>query len=147
MSGCDLISSLKDECLDDILGIRDEIGAALAQVSIITRTWTGTQIGDGEYTDTVKEVLPTPGIKDYSHNVHVMQGGAIQQGDLLLRMISKNTFPTNNDVNCMSESPLTEKFYKVGDFHYRIISIIEKQLTWDIQVRRISDQTRGVRNG
>lgn len=142
-----LIQSLKDDCLDDILGIRDEIGAALAQVYIVTRTWEGDGIGDGDYSDEVVQVLPTPGIRDYAHNLHVLQGGVIQQGDLILKMISKNTFPLHSDVDCQSTNPAIEKFYKVGNFFYRVIHVKEDHLTWDVHVRRISDQTRGIQNG
>jgi hypothetical protein len=142
MSSCDLISSLKDSCLDDILAIREDLGASLAKVYLVTRTWTGSQVGDGSYSDEIEEVLPTPGIKNYSHNVHVMQGGAIQQGDLLLQMISKSRYPNQSDINCSSSETNIEKFYRVGEFDYRLITIVEKHLVWDVQVRRLSDQTR-----
>lgn len=136
------MSSIKDNCLDDILSIRQDIGADLAKVYIVTRTWSGDQIGDGDFEDEVEEVLPTPSIKNYAHNIYVQNGGVIQQGDLLIQMISKKQYPNQSDIDCKVDDHSIEKFYRIGDYDYRLISIVEKHLVWDVQVRRLSDQTR-----
>lgn len=142
MSGCDLISSLKDGCLDEILGVRDQIGANLAKTCIITRTWSGDQIGEGTYIDESVEVLPSPQVVNLSHSLRVVEGGQIKQGDLLLKMISQNQFPNESDIDGTSGSDVVEKFYRVNGFDYRVISVVKNYLTWDVQIRRLTDQTR-----
>ena len=137
-----LLDEIKASGLDDILAIRQNIGVDLAKVYLIIRTWAGIQVGEGEYTDEITEVLPTPGIKDYSHHLRVTEAGSIRQGDLLIRMISKNGY-SKDQVNCQTDQQHVEKFFRVGDSDCTVVTVVEKHLTWDVQVRPRSDQSRG----
>jgi hypothetical protein len=137
-----LVDSLKSDALDDILAVREQLGADLAKVRIITRTWNGVEVGDGDYMDQAAEMHPAPGVKDLSHSYRVAQGGAFQQGDLMLTMISKNKYPEKLDVDLSCTDPLVEKFYEVNGNLYRVITVVEKYVVWDVQVRRLTDQTR-----
>jgi len=128
--------------LNQILGIRDQIGAGLKKVSFVTRTWTGFEPGDGQAQDTVQPIDPTPMIVDFSHNERIQSGGVIQQGDVLLRHISKKSYPQKEMVDGLSLDKSVEKFYDIGGSLYQVISVKENHLTWDVQVRRLSDQTR-----
>lgn len=135
------IESLKT-CVDSVLGVRQSIGANLKRVYLVTRQWTGSQIGDGDVREEALEILPSPGIKDYSHSLQLEAGGNFKQGDLIIHQISKSQFPAESDLDGSSADASLEKLYKVGDFYYRVISIVEKHLTWNVQVRRLADQTR-----
>lgn len=129
-------------CIDDILGVRDCIGAALADVSIITRSWTGQRVGDGSFTDVVEPLRPTPQIKDYGHDVRVTEAGAVKQGDLLLIGISRNKYPTEASLRTDVKSVREEKMIQVGKHFYRTIHVKEKLVTWDVQIRKINqDET------
>lgn len=149
MSGCDDGCNIRESllgCVDDILGIRDCIGAALASVTIVTRTWTGKRVGDGTFTDTSTPLSPTPEIKDYSHDLRLQQAGTYKQGDLLLRGISRNQYPTEALFRTDTGLKTVEKFIKVGSNYYRTIFVKENLLTWDIQVRKVAQdetQTKG----
>jgi hypothetical protein len=145
MSEKTLVEELISPELDDILSVREQLGADLAKVRLITRTWNGDQVGDGTYTDVVDEMHPTPGVKNLSHSYRVAEGGAFQQGDLILTMVSKNKYPLKTDVNGTCSDPLVERFYEVNGDLYRVISVVEKYVYWDIQVRRLTDQTRRTR--
>lgn len=136
-----IVANLKPG-LDSILGIRDEIGAALKPVFLVTRTWSGTEIGDGTKKETRSEVRPSPGIRQYTNDLRITEGGAVKQGDVLLKMISKQSFPTEKDVDCSVSSNTVEKFYEVDGILYRVVNVREKHLTWDVLVRRVSDQRR-----
>lgn len=125
---------------DGILSIRQNIGAALRKVFLVTRKWDGRRIGDGNLTETVCEVVPTPGIKDLSNDHRVKEGGAVQSGDIMVKMISKKEYPTEKDINCQTDDNLIEKFFRVGDVFYTVIQVHENHLTWDVQLRRKSDQ-------
>lgn len=125
---------------DAILSIRQNIGADLRKIYLVTRKWDGRRVGDGNVTETVCEVSPTPGIRDLSNDHRVKEGGAVQLGDLLVTMVSKKHFPAQSDIDCSSDDNLIEKFFRVGDIFYTVIQTFEKQLTWDVQIRRKSDQ-------
>jgi len=132
---CDIKAGLLD-CIDSVLSVRECIGAQLADVSIITRTWTGSRVGEGTYTETVNEVHPAPEIKDYSHDIRVTSAGAVKQGDLLLKGISKNQFDEAT-LKTTTSAKNIEKLIKVGNHYYRTIYIKENLVTWDIQVRKV----------
>lgn len=134
---CDMKAGLLD-CIDAALSVRDCLGVALAEVSIITRVWTGKRVGDGTYTETVQEVRPTPGIRNFSHDIRISEAGAVKQGDLMLIGISKNGIPLESTLKTQTNIKNTEKMILVGKHYYRTISIVEHLLTWDIQVRKIT---------
>jgi hypothetical protein len=135
------IKSLKG-CLDSILCVRDSIGAGLAPVFHVTRTWSGKQVGDGKAKDVETQVLPTPRIKDYSHDLRLLQAGTVKQNDLMLKGISKNQYPEEDMINGKSYDKRIERLYRVGEDLYEVISIVEKHVTWDVQLRILSSQER-----
>jgi len=51
---------------ENILGIRNLIGAEKAQVYMLVRTWGGGEVGTGAWKDTLKEILLTPHVYDFS---------------------------------------------------------------------------------
>lgn len=128
--------------LDTILGVRDSAGLALKPVFLVSRTWSGEAPGDGEAREEVVQMLPTPQILNLSHSVKLTEGGNIRQGDIILKMVSKASFPDYNYIRRKSPSANVELFYQVGEELYHVISVVEKHLTYDIQLRLISDQTR-----
>ena len=134
-----LIDSLKD-CSDSILGIRESIGADLRKIYLVTRTWSGEMVGDGLASDESVKIEPTPGIKNLSNDHRVKEGGAVQNGDLLIHQISKYRYPEQKDIDCSSDLANVERFYQVGDVLYTVINTVEKHLVWDVQIRRRSDQ-------
>ena len=80
--------------LHSILKVREDIGAYREQpIYLVTREWTGRQIGDGKWKDTEVKVYPIPGIRDHSHNLRLIEGGTYKQGDLMVTNISKQAYP------------------------------------------------------
>ena len=141
--GCSDIKKSFGDCIDEILAIRDCIGAALAPVSIITRSWSGARVGEGQFEDVEVELKPTPMIKDYSHDIRLQTGGTYKQGDLILKGVSKNSWPEESTLRTDTGIKNVEKFIKVGSNYYRTINVKEDLLTWDIQVRKIAqDETQ-----
>lgn len=130
------------DCVDKILEIRESIGAQLADVSIITRTWSGERIGDGSFTDVEVPMYPIPQIKDFSHNIRVSEAGAVKQGDLILVGISQNSYPDESMLRTDTGSNTVEKMIKVGNHFYRTVYVKQKLVTWDVQVRKVNqDET------
>lgn len=140
MTSQGLIDSLLD-CSDCILSVRDTIGAVLKPQYFITRTWSGAEPGDGTAVDVPAQILPTGHIVDLSLNFRALEAGVVKQGDILLKMLSKHLYPTRSVFESTSTARNIEKFIKVGAILYETISIRERYLTWDLQLRPLSDQT------
>lgn len=139
MSGCR--DSLRD-CVGDIYGVRDCLGLYKSEVFLITRTWSGQKIGEGGATEQKDKIYPTPNIVDYSHDIRLPEAGAIKQGDLMLRGIAMKYYPSESDIDGSSNAANVEKFYEVGGNLYRVIHVKEKMVSWQIHIRRLTDQTR-----
>ena len=131
---CNLKEALA-KCIDEVLEVRENIGADLHRVSLVERKWSGEHIGDGRYKDSITQIRPTPGIKEFAHDIRLLEGGAIQQGDILITSISKNRF--NRDFLSVQDTDAAmEKFYLIDDREYRIVNITEHLVTWNILVRQ-----------
>jgi hypothetical protein len=133
---CNLRESLMD-CIDKILGVREGMGAQLADVSIVTRTWSGSRPGDGSYTDVEVKITPTPEIVDYSHNIRISEAGAFKSGDLLIKSISMNGY-SEEDLTTTTNAENVEKMYKVGKHYYSLRHIKESLVTWDVHLRKLN---------
>jgi hypothetical protein len=139
------LSKIRDSilgCSDKILGIREQIGAQINDVYLITRTWSGERVGDGSFSDKREKISPTPQIVDYSHNIRVTDIGSVKAGDLLLKGISINKYPDELTLRTDTGNKRIEKLYNIGKHFYRSINIKENLITWDLQVRKIlQDET------
>lgn len=134
------MSGIRDsltDCVDDILAIRQDIGAELATVDFVTRVWSGQRIGDGSFSDTLERMFPLPCIKDLSHDVRLTEGGSIKQGDLILTGVSRNQYPDEEKLRTDTGLRNVEKFYKIGPHYYRTMHIKERLVTWDVHVRKV----------
>lgn len=138
-----IIDSLK-ECSDDILGIRQSIGAGLKKVYFVTRTWDGERVGAGNATDEEVEMDLVPYIVDLSLNYRALEAGVVKQGDILLKMVSKNKYPDRKQLESTNENAGIQHFFRVGDLLYLCVTVRERYLQWDIHLRPLSDQRRYV---
>jgi len=91
--------------LDSVLALRDTLGVALAEVALVERRWSDANIGDGNATDTVKKMWPSPQIVDLSQDIRLMDGGSMRRGDLILKSISKNKYDRQTLLSCGTISP------------------------------------------
>lgn len=123
-------------CTDEILGIRDDLGATKHKVYLLTRIWEGEEIGDGNPIDSISQILPTPYLIDFSHDLRIREGGKIKQGDLMLKHISKQSYPSEKMIDCSVSDRKTEKFYYIDNQIYEVISVHEDYVYWNVQVRK-----------
>lgn len=131
------MSLLDDIETDDILGLRDSLGLALKAVFLVTRTWDGSEPGDGDYEDEEEQILPSPRVVEFKHDLRVRQGGAVQDGDILLKMISKESYDYEQ-LDGSTDQQNVEKLYKVGADYCTPISVEEKHLTWTVLCRKVT---------
>lgn len=137
------MSSIVDdilECTDDILGIRDELGATKHLVYILTRVWDGSERGDGNASDTTIQIKPSPQIVDYSHSLRLREGGKIREGDIVLKHLSKQTYTEESMIDCSVDDKLTEKYYYINGRLYNVIDITSDYVYWNVHVRKASKQ-------
>ncbi len=136
MSG--LITDLT-KVANDILGVRDSIGAAIHKVYIVTRLWASGEVGSGTALDSVAIVKPSPGLKNLDHDFRELSAGAAQVGDIILAGISKQNYPTRAMVAFDDLAAGVEKFYRLDGKLYSVVSVVEKYITWDVHIRRIRE--------
>jgi hypothetical protein len=133
---CDLRKGLLD-CVDEILSVRDCLGVNLAEVFFVTRTWSGDRPGDGSFSDEEAQMLPSPSIADYAHNIRATESSSVKAGDLILGNISRNRYPTEDLLLTTTAEKHVERFIKVGEHYYNTIHVKEELLTWEMHVRKI----------
>jgi len=134
-----MIEELREN-INSILTLRDDLGAAKAPVYLVTRRWSGSEPGDGEYRDTEVPVLPSPAIQQYTDDIRIKEGGAIQQSDIKLRWVSRQSFPVKSEIDGTTDDQAVEKLYRVGDVYYTVIAVEERLLCWHVLLRRKSKQ-------
>jgi hypothetical protein len=127
--------------IDDILGIRDALGAVIDPVYFVTRTWASGEIGEGSAVDTLEQMLPSPELKNYSQDLRLREGAMVKQGDIILRNVSRNKY-TEDQLDGSTIGVNVERLYLVGDKLYQVINIMKKYVTWDVQLRELSNQRR-----
>lgn len=127
--------------IDSILSIRDSIGAIKKPVYIVTRTWAGTEPGDGAAKDVEAPMRPSPGVKDVSQDFRLREGGMVRAGDIFLSQVSKHSFKIS-DIDGTSPAQNIEKFFRVGDKIYQVINTTESYVTWTILLRQLTSQVR-----
>lgn len=134
--------------VDAILGIRDATGLTKQPVFFVKRTWfsdsgkTNPSGGaEGYATDAVTQLLPTPGIKNFSQDIRLREGGAVKSGDIILTGVSGNRF-TEGQLDGSSSAANVENLFLVGGKLYQVINVTKKYVTFQVQLRELSNQTR-----
>lgn len=134
--------------INSILGVRDSIGAIIRPVYFVTRQWYVDQAltiknnqPEGFAKDTTVQLLPTPMLKDFSQDIRLREGGTVKAGDIVLRGVSKASYK-EADIDGTTSDTGVQKFYLVGDKLYQVINVTEKYVTWDVQIRELTNQTR-----
>ena len=135
-------------CVDSILGIRDNIGALIHPVYLVTRTWftdsgltTPATAPEGYAKDSSVQLLPTPALKDFSQDIRLKDGGSVKQGDIILSGVSKNKY-ASTDLDGSLLGANIQLFFAVGVKLYQIINVTEKYVTFNVQIRELSNQSR-----
>jgi len=134
--------------IDAILSVRDVVGAIIQPIFFVTRTWysdSGLTIAanqpEGFAKDSVVQVLPSPGMKQFNQDIRLREGGSIKAGDIILTALSKNKF-AESDLDGTSSSGNIQKFYLIGVKLYQVISVTQRHVTFDVQVRELTNQAR-----
>lgn len=134
---------------DSILGVRDSIGAVIKPVYFLTRTWfsdvgltTPATSPEGFAKDSaLVQMLPSPKIKDFSQDVRLREGGSVKAGDIILQSISRSKY-VEADLDGTTTAENIEKFFVVGVKVYQVINVKESYLTFSVQLRELTNQTR-----
>lgn len=133
------MSILDDVAIDveDALKTIEDLEIYKSKVYLLTRVWAERK-GRGTAIDTIVKIDPNPYISDMSHSLKITEGGKIKQGDLFIKYLPKNIFPTEDTVNCKTDSELEEKFYIIDNELYEVISVSKGYAYWNVQIRKTS---------
>lgn len=134
--------------VDAILGVRDSIGAIIQPVYFLTRTWYCdkglTKMAgqpEGFAKDTIERLLPSPGMKQFNQDIRLREGGSIKAGDIILKSISRSKFK-ESDLDGSTCAKNIQKFFVIGDKLYQVINVTQRYVTFNVQVRELTNQKR-----
>lgn len=128
--------------INSVLKLRDKLGVGKAAVYLVTQSWSGDQVGSGKMTEEKIQMLPTPYVFKFSATRKIPEGGAIKGGDILLRNVSMQSYPTEELIDGSSTAKNIEKLYEVDGNLYRVIEVEKQHVAWKVLLRRISKEKR-----
>lgn len=121
--------------VEDALKTIEDLEIYKSKVYFLKRSWSERK-GRGKPVDEVTKINPNPFIADFSHSMRIREGGSVKQGDIFLKYMPKNLFPTEESVNGRSSNELIEYFYVIDDELYEVISIVKGYAYWNVQIRK-----------
>ena len=125
--------------IDSILQVREDLGVQIYDSYFLTRTWTGSRRSRDNVVDTIEKISPAPRIQDFSQRLDLVEGGVVQQGDIILKQISVKKYPSQAFIERKNEENFTlrdngkeiELFYYVNNVVYTLVGITRKLLWWN----------------
>lgn len=124
-----------EENINDYLGLRDELGAIKESIFILTRTWDAEK-GKGLPADEKVQVLPTPQLVDLTMSYRNREAGSDKQADVMLKMISKKTYPERQCIDCSTTDESIEKWYLIDGFTYEVVSVTQDYVWWNVYLKK-----------
>jgi hypothetical protein len=118
------------------LGVRDRLGLSKAAVSLLTKSWDGKKPGEGSCTESRMEMHPSPTIKDYGHDLRIVEAGAIRQGDLLLKHLDRKL--TREQILNQTDRASVESYWEIDGRLYKAVKEKDEIFYWSVQVRPTS---------
>lgn len=128
--------------INSVLKLRDKLGVGKDSVYLVTQSWSGDQIGAGKLTETKVQMLPTPYVFKFGATRKIPEGGMIKGGDILLRNVSMQSYPTEELIDGSSTEKNVEKLYEVDGNLYRVIEVEKQHVAWKVLLRRLSKEKR-----
>lgn len=132
--------------IDGVLGARDAVGAVIQPIFLLTRTWyvdaeltTAAGQPEGFAKDSAVQVLPSPGMKQFSQDIRLREGGSIKAGDIILTDISKNRYK-ESDLDGSTSAENIQILFKIGVKIYQVINVTQSYVTFSVQVRELTNQ-------
>lgn len=107
-------------------------------VQIITRTWSGSTIGQGTYTDEVVTITPRPKVSEVSPRYTANEGGKYARGRRRISDVHPITYAKADlDHTVVSTQANVERFYALDGKAYALDSEpIKKSYGWVFEVTR-----------
>jgi hypothetical protein len=122
------------ETIDDILGIRDELGALKHPIYILTRSWPEKK-GKGEPQDVIEQILPSPNLVDLTERKVVKEAGTTGQADIIIKMVSKNKY-VESEIDCSVDDDKTEKWYYINGKLFEVVGVTEDYVYFNIMLKK-----------
>ena len=121
------------ECALSSIG---ELGLNVHEVGLFKRKWSEGKIGKGQPSDSLDLFSPQPRLSKIKLRWGIREGGTVKQGDLLVKLLTKATYPNESQINAASDDELEEIYYYVNGDLYEVIEVDEKLLYWNVTIRK-----------
>ena len=125
---------------NSILGIRDDVGAVIEPVFLVTRTWTGAEPGLGSYSDVVAQILPSPAVRNLATDFRAQSAGTKELSEIMLHGVSKQSYPTRDMIDCTCATANIERFYRVSGKIFNVTKVESSYITWNVRAREASHE-------
>lgn len=130
-----ILDDVRDSILDDCFGRR------LHTYIIRTRTWSGTEVGDGTFT--VSDLVPTPRPRYMRAEPNAMSNlaGRFEDGDIVIGKVSARSYTAAQLGDPNEGQPHIEVFWIIdGDQYFDVIGTEIRYGEWRVHLR----QRRGI---
>jgi len=122
---------------EDVASSVENLGFKKANVYFYTKkpegiTWT--------------QIIPTPDIVDFSHNIKLLEAGSVTAGDLFIKNISRYSYSfsdleTATVQKVKNDKDAIEKYWIIREKSgvsraYTTVNIVTEELTYDVHVTR-----------
>ena len=118
----------------NIYSIRDSLGITKAKVYVYTK--------DGDNEPVWKQFLPTPYIRNFSHQIILASGGSLEEGDLALTNIPKHIF-NRAELETDNISGNVVKYWVINNRAYTTVNIKDKLYSYEAHIRRYDPINEG----
>lgn len=149
MGGCDDFTpqtgdDFRDELRECVDEVRQDIlvdltGRRLHDWVVVTRTWSGSQLGEGTFTDVELAITPKPKLTLPEPTMTTHEGGAFEIGDLIINKVSARKYTRSQLGDPTPAAPLANNviqfWRKDGDEAYDVISTELRYLHWRVHLR------------
>lgn len=131
-------------CVDDARAVVDDCGLRQHDMKVRTRTWAGTQAGDGVVTETDITLTPRPRLRLPENEQWLNPAGEYEQGDLLIdRVSARYTRAELGDPEAVSAGNI-EAYWVITERGsvtpeeelYDVVSTEKQNFQWRVHLRR-----------
>lgn len=122
--------------IDCALETIEDLGLNIAKIGIFTREWSEEKLGMGKPSDSVEYFSPTPRLRTIKQSHSSKEGGLEKRGDLSIRLLSKDLYPTKEKLEVISQEKNKEIYYFINDELYELVEVTEHLTHWNVLVKK-----------
>lgn len=121
--------------IDDARAMVADLGLRLHVVKVVTRTWSGSEVGRGTPSDVELTIDPAPKVRPpHPREVSAAQG-RYENGDQLVQQISATYTRAELDGGTIAAGVVV--FWTIDGEEYRLVGLSQKPFEWRAHLQRM----------